>query len=187
MPTPTKLFLYARKSTDSEDRQVYSIDHQLAELRQLASKKGLEVVAEFTENRTAKEPGRPIFNEILARIKKREASGILAWSPDRLARNAVDGGQIIHLVDSGIITDLHFPTYMFEPNSAGKLMLAVMFGMSKYYTDSLSDGIKRAVRQRIQHGYWARPAPLGYQFDHNTRTVVVDPTRAQLIRQTFEF
>src|SRR5256885_1910899 len=106
-----KFFLYTRKSTDTEDRQVYSIEHQTAELRELASRKNLDIVAELTENRTAKMPGRPVFNDMLARIKRGEASGIIAWSPDRLARNSVDGGQIIHFIDTGAIRDLQFPTH----------------------------------------------------------------------------
>ena len=68
-------FLYARKSTDVEDKQVLSIEGQLAELRSLARNEGLEVVAEFVEKRTAKMPGRPVFNEMLKRIQQDEAQG----------------------------------------------------------------------------------------------------------------
>src|SRR6476619_2741811 len=74
-----RYFVYARKSTESEDRQVRSIGDQLAELRDLARKLGIEIVDELFESRTAKVPGRPIFNEMLHRIERGEASGILAW------------------------------------------------------------------------------------------------------------
>ena len=93
-----KFFIYTRKSTDTEDRQVRSIADQLAELRELAKKELLEIVDVFVEKQTAKIPGRPIFGEMIARIEKGEASGILAWHPDRLARNSVDGGKVIYLV-----------------------------------------------------------------------------------------
>ena len=93
-----KYFIYTRKSTDTEDRQVRSLADQLAELRELARKEQLEVVDIFIEKQTAKIPGRPIFAEMLERIEKGEASGILAWHPDRLARNSVDGGKVIYLV-----------------------------------------------------------------------------------------
>jgi len=84
-----KFFLYARKSTDDEERQMLSIEAQLAELRDYATSEGLTVVHEFVESRTAKEPGRPIFNDMLRRVQNGEASGLLAWHPDRLARNSV--------------------------------------------------------------------------------------------------
>ena len=91
-----KFFIYARKSTDSEDRQIRSIADQLAELRELAKKENIEVVDILVEKQTAKKPGRPVFAEMLKRIEAGEATGILAWHPDRLARNSVDGGQIVN-------------------------------------------------------------------------------------------
>jgi site-specific DNA recombinase len=181
-----KFFLYTRKSTDTEDRQVYSIEHQLTELRQLAARKNLEVVAEFTENRTASSPGRPVFNDMIARIKKGEASGILAWHPDRLARNPIDGGQIMHLIDQGDITHLEFSVFWFEPTPQGNLMLAIAFGMSKYYTDALSQNIKRGLRQRVNDGYFPARPPVGYLFDRNQHMVVPDPQQVPHIRKTFE-
>jgi len=106
-----KFFIYTRKSTDTEDRQVRSISDQLAELKELAVKEQIEVVDIFVEKQTAKAPGRPVFNEMLLRIEANEASGILAWHPDRLARNSVDGGKIIYLLDTGKIAELKFPTF----------------------------------------------------------------------------
>lgn len=84
-----KLILYARKSTDTEDKQVLSIEAQLNELRKFARDNHLVVIDEMIEKKTAKMPGRPIFNLLLNRIKNDEATGILAWHPDRLARNSV--------------------------------------------------------------------------------------------------
>jgi len=109
-----KYFIYCRKSTESEEKQALSIEAQLVELREFAKQNNLFVVREFTETRTAKEPGRPVFNKMLDQIEKGIASGILAWNPDRLARNSVDGGKIIHFVDTEKIQSLKFPTFWFE-------------------------------------------------------------------------
>ena len=68
-----KFFIYTRKSTDTEDRQVRSISDQLAELKELAVKEQIEVVDIFVEKQTAKAPGRPVFNEMLLRIEANEA------------------------------------------------------------------------------------------------------------------
>ena len=184
---PLCAFIYARKSTDKEDRQVYSIDHQLKELREYAAKNNIPVVDELEERCTAKVPGRPVFNTMMARIKKGEANCILAWDPDRIARNAVDGGMIIHYVDTSLLKNLKFVTCWFEPTPQGLLTLAIAFGIAKYHVDAMSQGINRAYRRRVEEGYWPRPAPIGYVFDRNTRTVVFDPIRAPLIRQTFQF
>ena len=106
-----KFFLYARKSTDVEDKQVLSIEAQITELRAFAKNEKLEIVEEFVEKRTAKIPGRPIFGEMMRRIEKGEVSGILSWHPDRLARNSVDGGQIIYFLDIGNLASLKFPSH----------------------------------------------------------------------------
>lgn len=98
-----RFFLYARKSTDVEDKQVLSIDAQINELREFADREKLGIVAELIEKQSAKIPGRLIFNDMLERIEAGEADGILAWHPDRLARNSVDGGRIIYLLDTGMI------------------------------------------------------------------------------------
>ena len=90
-----KYFIYTRKSTDDMSRQLRSIDDQIAELQELATRSGITPVKTFIEKQTAKKPGRPVFNDMLDRIERGEADGILAWHPDRLARNALDGGMII--------------------------------------------------------------------------------------------
>jgi len=109
-------FIYTRKSTDDKDRQVRSISDQLSELKELALKESLEIVDVFVEKQTAKIPGRPVFNEMMERMEKGEAQGILAWHPDRLARNSVDGGKIIYLVDTGIIKDLNSQLFGLTPH-----------------------------------------------------------------------
>lgn len=60
-----KYFLYARKSTDEDDRQILSIESQLTELREFARKERLTIAHEFTESMSAKMPGRPVFNHMM--------------------------------------------------------------------------------------------------------------------------
>jgi len=181
-----KFFLYARKSTDVEDKQVRSIEDQIAELRAFAEKESLEIVDVFIEKQSAKVPGRPIFDEMMKRIEKGEANGILAWHPDRLARNSVDGGKIIYLIDCGRITALKFPQFWFEPTPQGKFMLNIAFGQSKYYVDSLSENTKRGLCQKVRRGEYPSLAPVGYLNDSRVKTVVVDKKRAPIIRKAFE-
>ncbi|MBU4204955.1 recombinase family protein, partial [Patescibacteria group bacterium] len=181
-----KFFLYARKSTDVEDKQVLSIEAQIAELRAFAKQENLNIVETFIEKQSAKIPGRPIFGEMLKRIEKDEANGILAWHPDRLARNSVDGGQIIYLVDCGRIAALKFPQFWFEPTPQGKFMLNIAFGQSKYYVDSLSENTKRGLRQKVRRGEYPSFAPIGYINDSRTKTVIIDKKKAKIIKEFFE-
>jgi site-specific DNA recombinase len=181
-----KYFLYVRKSTDDTQRQMRSLEDQTAETQEMAARLGLEFIKMPDEKRTAKVPGRPIFNEMLDRIEGGEAQGILAWHPDRLSRNSLDGGRIIHLLDTGKLVDLKFCTYWFENNPHGKLMLAFAFGMSKYYVDKLSVDIKRGLNGKVAAGIWPQFSAIGYLNDPVSKTIVPDPVRAPLIRSAFE-
>ena len=181
-----KYFLYIRKSTDEDDRQVLSLEAQETELREFADKERLTIVDTFRESQTAKEPGRPIFNKMLVRIEQGEAEGILAWHPDRLARNSVDGGKIIFLIDTGKIKSLKFPTFWFEATPQGKFMLNIAFGQSKYFVDNLSENTKRGLRQKLRRGEMPGPAPLGYLNDLRTHTMIKDTERFRLVRKIFE-
>ena len=181
-----KFFLYIRKSTDEDDRQVLSLESQEFELNELARREHLIVVETFRESQTAKCPGRPIFNQMLDRMERGEAEGILAWHPDRLARNSVDGGRIIFFIDSEHITALKFPTFWFEATPQGKFMLSIAFGQSKYFVDNLSENTKRGLRQKLRRGEWPGWAPLGYANDILTHTVVKDKERFRLVRKLFE-
>ena len=180
-----RYFIYARKSTDDEDRQVLSIEAQLKEVREYAQRENLVVVKEIIEAKTAKKPGRPLFNDMLIDIERGLADGILAWHPDRLARNSVDGGKIIYLVDQKVIKDLHFPTLRFDNNAQGKFMLSIIFGQSKYYVDALSENIRRGIRLKLSKGIWPQWAPIGYLNDRKTRTIILDAGKAPFIKKVF--
>ena len=181
-----KYVLYARKSTEEDDRQVLSIQAQLAELHSYSAKEKFDIVASFYEAKTAKEPGRTVFAEMLSFIERGKADGIVSWHPDRLARNSVDGGKIIYMVDRGLIRSLKFPTHWFEPTPQGLFMLNIAFGQSKYFSDNLRENVKRGLRQKIRNGVWPGWAPVGYTNTPKTRGIDVDKEKAPRVRKMFE-
>ena len=174
-----KFFIYARKSTDDEERQILSIQAQLDELRELARKESLTVSREYIEAQTAKEPGRPVFNDMMQALEKGEAQAILSWHPDRLARNSIDGGRVIYDLDTGKLATLKFPTHWFENTPQGKFMLQIAFGQSKYYVDNLSENIKRGIRKKLRDGIYPNKPPIGYLNDPKTLAIVIDPERGR--------
>ncbi|MFA6270046.1 MAG: recombinase family protein [Candidatus Paceibacterota bacterium] len=180
-----KYFLYARKSTDVEDKQVLSIEAQLTELRALAKKENLEIAEEFVEKRTAKMPGRPVFNEMIKRIQKGEVQGIICWKLDRLARNPVDGGQISWMLQQGIIQHIrtHNSNYYSGDNV---LMMSVEFGMANQFIRDLSSNVKRGLRAKVKRGEFPSLAPVGYLNDVRTKTIIVDKKKSKIIHEAFE-
>jgi len=181
-----KYIIYARKSTEEDDRQILSIEAQITELKEFTAKEKLEIVASFEESKTAKEPGRMKFAEMLSLIESGKAEGILSWNPDRLARNSVDGGNIIHMIDRGLIKALKFPTFWFEPTPQGLFMLQIAFGQSKYYVDNLRENVTRGLRQKIRNGVWPCKAPIGYLNNPKTRGIDIDQKKTSKIKKLFE-
>jgi site-specific DNA recombinase len=182
-----RYFIYCRKSTEAEDRQVASIESQLTTLqRTFGDRPDIEIVAIYEEAFSAKSPGRARFDEMVSRIQRSEAQGIIAWAPDRLARNSIDGGRLVYMLDCGVLLDLKFATYTFENNSQGKFMLQIMFGQSKYYSDALSDNVKRGNRTKVEKGWRPCRPPIGYINDPATKTTVKDPKRFERVRQMFD-
>src|SRR3989339_1675257 len=183
----TKFFLYARKSTEDEERQIMSIEAQLAELAEFAKRENIEIAETFIESKSAKKPGREIFNEMMSKVhESKEPIGLIAWHPDRLARNSIDGGQIIYSIDISKIVSLRFPTFWFEPTPQGLFMLQVAFGQSKYYSDNLSENVKRGIRQKLRRGEWPGLAPFGYMNNPKTRTIEPEPTKSRCVTKAFE-
>lgn len=184
---PMRYFIYCRKSSEAEDRQVASIESQLMTLqRTFGQRSDIEIAGIYEEAFSAKAPGRIQFGEMLKRIERGDAQGVIAWAPDRLARNSIDGGRLIYMLDRGVVRDLKFATYTFENNPQGKFMLQIMFGQSKYYSDALSENVKRGNQTKIEKGWRPSKAPLGYLNDATTKTIIKDPERFPRVRQIFD-
>src|SRR3989339_1149447 len=181
-----KYIIYCRKSTDEATKQVLSIESQVAELKEFAKSNNLFVTEIITESKTAKEPGREKFNSMLKSIEEGKANAILSWHADRLARNSVDGGKNIYFLDIGKIKDLKFPTFWFDNTPQGKFMLNIAFGQSKYYVDSLSENVKRGIREKLRRGIWPKEAPLGYFNDLKTKLIEVDSKKSKVVKKAFE-
>lgn len=150
----TTYFLYARKSTDVEDKQVLSIEAQLVELRALAKQNGLCIAEEFVEKRSAKLPGRPIFENMLTRIEQGEARGVICWKIDRLSRNPVDSGRVSWLLQRGVIENITTHERTFCPTD-NVLITAVEFGMANEYIRQLSANTARGRSDNSRR--WERP------------------------------
>ncbi len=186
-PIPAALAIYARKSTESEDRQVLSIDSQVKELKGFAEREGIRVSQVFVESKSAKSPGRPVFNELFSLVQQGKIDAIMVWKLDRVARNPVDGGAVIWAMEEKKLQALYTPQRVFVNTSDNKFWMQLEFGMAKKYVDDLSDNVKRGIRARIGQGWKAGLAPLGYLNDRNTRTIVKDPERFALVRKMFDF
>lgn len=180
--------LYARKSSESDERQAMSIDSQINEMRALAEAEGLNVVCEKHESHSAKDSGqRPLYNEMLAEIESEKYNAILTWAPDRLSRNAGDLGSIVDLMDQHKL--LHIRTYSqtFTNSPNEKFLLMILCSQAKLENDNKSINVKRGIRTKCEMGWRPGTAPLGYinRSFGGVTDIIPDPERAEIITEMF--
>lgn len=181
-----KYFLYARKSSESEDRQVQSIEDQVNRLTKLAKEQGLIIKDIITEARSAKKPSnRPLFDNMLNRIEKGEATGIICWELNRLSRNPIDSGKLSWLLQQGIIQSIQAIEKEYLPTD-NIIVFNVETGQANQFLIDLSKNVKRGIHSKLEKGWLPGSAPTGYINNLIEHTIEKDPERFPLIRQAWD-
>ena len=179
-----RYLIYARKSSESDDKQAQSIDDQIRELRQLAAGRGLEIVGELVESKSAKTPGaRPVFAELVSRLQEGQADGILCWHVNRLFRNPVDFGTISWMLQTGALREIYMPHQVHRCGD-NVLLLSVENGMANQYIIDLKKAVTRGLNSKVSKGWFPHKAPEGYL--NQDAIIVADPERFDLIRRAWD-
>jgi site-specific DNA recombinase len=185
---PIRYCLYARKSSESDERQAMSIDSQIKEMAELAKKENLTVREVRQESHSAKESGqRPVFVQLLSDIRNGQFNGILTWAPDRLSRNAGDLGMLVDLMDQEKLFQIRTFSQVFSNNPNEKFLLMILCSQAKLENDNRGINVKRGIRAKCEMGWRPGVAPLGYMnraFGGN-KDIIIDSDRAPIVQEMF--
>ncbi len=185
-----KYCLYARKSTESDEKQALSIDSQVKEMLSIAERENLEIIDIRRESHSAKDSGqRPVFKELLEDIRRKRFNGILTWAPDRLSRNAGDLGSLVDLMDEKQLLEIRTYGQHFHNSPNEKFLLMILCSQAKLENDNKSINVKRGLKTRVEMGLWPSVAPTGYLNSKNVGekgVIYIDPQRAPIIKKMFE-
>ncbi|OYW85468.1 hypothetical protein B7Z17_02255, partial [Candidatus Saccharibacteria bacterium 32-49-10] len=184
-----KYCLYARKSTESDERQAMSIGSQIKEMTTLAEREGLSIAEVKQESFSAKQSGyRPVFNEMLHGIRNGQLDAILTWAPDRLARNAGDLGSLVDLMDMNKLQHIRTFGQTFSNTPNEKFLLMILGSQAKLENDNRSINVKRGIRAKCEMGWRPGAAPIGYinRSYAGVKEIVLDEDRAPIIKEMFE-
>lgn len=183
-------FLYARKSSESEDRQVLSIESQKSELLELIKRDQLNIADIKEEAHSAKAPGRPVYNELLDEIEAGRGQGVVVWNVDRLSRNSVDTGRLVYLFDTGKLQEVVTPSQVFRNTPNDKFLLSLLCSQAKLDNDNKGINVKRGLKAKAERGIYPCPAPTGYlnnkYAERGNKTIESDPDRFDLLRKMLE-
>lgn len=184
-----KVYLYCRRSSEGEDKQMLSLPSQVKELRQFANKIGLIIIKTFEESMSAKAPGRPQFAEMMAGLANKEADGILCWKLDRLARNPVDGGAISWAMKD-LKVEIITPSKTYSQLNEDSLLMSLEFGMAQKFIDDLGKNSQRGMKTKAEMGWYPAPASTGYKntpdFKKGFKEIIKDEDRFELIKRAFK-
>lgn len=178
--------IYARKSTESDDRQVLSIESQVRELRMLAARQGLAIAEVLTESHSAKAPGRPVFGELFRNVQSGKVRGVVCWKMDRLARNHLDTGVVLQALADGRLERVVTSDRTYTRDGNDRFMGNFELGMATKFIDDLRANVRRGNRARFARGWVNHNPALGYLLDPLTKTIIKDPERFDLVRRMWE-
>jgi len=189
---PIHYCLYARKSSEDDERQALSIDSQIKEMTMVAKRDKLDIVEIRRESHSAKDSGqRPVFSQLITDIRNGTFTGIVTWAPDRLSRNAGDLGSLVDLMDQGVLKEIRTTGQKFTNSPNEKFLLMILCSQAKLENDNRGINVKRGLKNKREPGVRPGVAPLGYlnerSLDRNKGRIVIDPIRAPTIKQLFRF
>lgn len=188
---PLRYCLYARKSSEEDERQAMSIDSQVKEMLELAAREGIAIEEILRESHSAKSSAkRPVFLKMIKEIEDGRFNAILTWAPDRLSRNAGDLGSLVDLMDRGYLHRIRTHGQAFTNSPNEKFLLMILCSQAKLENDNRGLNVQRGQRTRAQMGYRPCMAPLGYLHERpagaSKSRVILDPERGPIIRDMFE-
>ena len=183
--------MYCRKSSETEDRQMHSLDSQEDELKKLANRIGMDIFVTFRESKSAKFPEkRPKFKELLTLIENGSINTILVWNPDRLSRNSVDAGKLLYLMDLGKLHEIITPTQRFMNTPNDKFLLNILWGHAKLDNDNKGQNVKRGLKKKLELGWYPFVAPIGYlntpDREKGEKIIEIDHDRFKLVRKLWD-
>ena len=186
-----KYCLYARKSSEDDERQALSIDSQIKAMLELAKREGLEIAEVRRESHSAKASGaRPVFKQLLTDVRAGMFNGILTWAADRLSRNAGDLGTVVDLMDQGRLIEIRTHGQRFTNNPNEKFLLMILCSQAKLENDNRGINTKRGYEDESRDGtsplYPCARICTGKRPEDKKNRVVPCPIRGAFVRQAFE-
>ncbi len=173
--------IYARVSSEEQEKEGWSIPSQIKALRKLAVQNKYSVEAEYVESASAKTEGRKEFANMVRFIKENSINALLCYKVDRLTRNPRD---LITIEELGV--DLVFVEGRYDSSPQGRFTLSMMASLARFQVENQALDIQRGMREKIEQGGWPRRAPIGYWNDKNRSTIEVDEERCFFVRQAFK-
>jgi len=190
-----KAIIIARVSTEEQKEAGLSLPAQVQRLEKYCQNKGFTIIKNFSFDESAYKMQRDSFDAIIDFIlAQTEKVAVCCDKVDRLSRNIFDK-RISTLYEKALVdgVELHFVSDGQIINSrisaSEKFQFSISLGLAKYYSDAISDNVKRAQEQKLRNGEWIAKAPYGYKnikLPGDKTDIVVDEYASKIAQKAFE-
>ena len=178
-------YAYIRVSTARQGTKGVSLQEQRSAIEIHATKHGYEISEWFEERVTAAKTGRAVFSQMMERLRKGEAAGLIIHKIDRSARNLKDWAHLGELIDAGV--DVQIASDNFDLTSrGGRLSADIQAVVAADYIRNLREESRKGMYGRLKQGIYPLKAPVGYLDNGGGQLKTHDPALAHLVRKAFE-
>lgn len=182
--------LYVRVSSKEQEEEGYSVDSQVEHGLEYARRQGIEIARTWTIAESAKASDREGFAELIAFARSHlDVQALIFEKADRMTRNYADLVRIYDLVEKHGKEAHFFKENFFigkDSRSSEKLRLDIQVVLARNYVNNLSEEVTKGMLQKVKQGGFPAIAPTGYVNDIASREILVDPSKAPIIRKLFE-
>lgn len=189
-----KAILIARVSTEEQKEAGNSLPAQVARLEKYCQVKDFKIIKSFSFDESGYKNDREAFDAILDFVlEQKEKVAVCCDKVDRLSRNIFDK-RVSTLYEKALQDELelHFVSDGQMINSrisaVEKFQFGISLGLAKYYSDAISDNVKRAMEQKLRKGEWIAKAPYGYRniMVGDKKDICVDEYAKHIVVKAFE-
>lgn len=154
--------IIARVSTEEQRESGNSLPAQVSRLEKYCHNKGFKVIKTCSFDESAYTENRSEFDQIVEFIlAQKEKIAVCCDKVDRLSRNIFDK-RVSALYEQALCDkiELHFASdgqiVTSKISAVEKFQFSMSLGLAKYYSDAISDNVKRAREQILRSGEWPR-------------------------------
>ena len=189
----TKVIVFCRVSSREQEETGYSLDAQEKLLTEYAEKNEYVVgkIFKISESASGKQI-RKMFNEMLQYATAHKIPVILCEKIDRLTRNIKDAAIVNDWITENEERQIHFvkENFVLSKNTRAheNLVWDMKVAIARFYTNNLSEEIRKGQKEKLTQGWMPMRAKLGYKSigEKGHKTHVIDEAIAPLVRQMFE-
>lgn len=186
--------LYARKSNESEDKQIASLDDQVNAMKEIAKREGYHIIKQaiFKESKSAKIPyKRKKFDELIEMLENGTINGILIYKSNRLSRNPIESGIVQQMLFDRKIKAIVATDKRYLPDD-NAIYFSLDAAQDTQFSRELSVTVKRGMHSKAKRGVFPGKVPIGYRnvresIDSNVRIVVIDDERFPIVRRMWDY